>query len=157
MKVEGRLYGSPANSLSSCLRPTASSPIFRELIESGLPSSASKPPDPPNEPPELDPASDDPFDELFEPPVEGKSGEQEIPDEPPDSKAARLLREAASNEHRLAHYPKTRIAASACNHACMPVGSTDTAMSPWLLGRSSPHRGIRRENRSRRCCCHENL
>ena len=110
MKVEGSLYGSPANSLSSCLRPTASSPIFRELIESGLPSSASKPPDPPNEPPELDPASDDTFDELFEPPVEGKSGEQEIPDEPPDGKAA-LLREAAGNEHRLAHYPYCRICA----------------------------------------------
>ena len=81
-------------------------PIFREVVNFGLAASSSHAPAPPAEPPELDPASDDPFDELFEPPVEGKSGEQEIPDEPPDSKAARLLREAAGKEHRLAHYPK---------------------------------------------------
>ena len=87
-------------------RVTFRSSDFREAVNFGLAASSARAPAPPAEPPELDPASDDPFDELFEPPVEGKSGEQEIPDEPPDSKAARLLREAAGNEHRLAHYPK---------------------------------------------------
>ena len=81
-------------------------PIFREAVSLGLAASSSHAPAPPAEPLEVDPASDDPFDELFEPPVEGKYGEPEIPDEPPDSKAARLLREAAGNARRLAHYPK---------------------------------------------------
>ena len=72
-------------------------PIFRETVNFGLAASSSHAPAPQAEPPVLDPASDDLFDELFEPPVEAILV---------DSKAARLLREAAGNEHRLAHYPK---------------------------------------------------
>ena len=73
-------------------------------------------------------------DELFEPPVEGKSGDRRFQTNLLTARPHASFERLLETNIVLRIIRKTRIAAFACNHACMPVGSADNAMSLSLLG-----------------------